>query len=368
MTAASEAGGFADATATAPVAERHRILVVDDEPAIRAVIARVLHESGHDWASAGTVADALPMLTASSYSLVLCDMTMPGGSGLELVRQLQAGFPDTPVVMVTGIDDPDIARAARELGAYGYVLKPFSATVLRIAVENALHRRRLEIDNRRHREHLAELVADRTIELRRSREETIRRLALAVALRDGETGEHIERMSLICAKVAEALGLPDARCELIRLASPLHDVGKIGIPDRILRSPESLSPEDWDLIRQHPEIGYQMLSGSGEELLDLAACIALTHHERLDGSGYPRRLRGDEIPIEGQIVSVADAYDVLTSGRVYQPAMSVAEAAEVLRRGRGTLFDAVVLDALLRTVGEETSPGRRKGSEALAAQ
>jgi putative two-component system response regulator len=263
-------------------------------------------------------------------------------------------------VMVSGVDDPGFARSAIELGASGYVVKPFTSNVLRIGVANALHRRRLEAENRRHRERLAEIVLERTVDLRaavarleeseqalrRSHEETIRRLALAVELRDGSTGAHIERMGELCARIARRLGLAPDRCELIRLASPLHDVGKIAIPDRILSKADELDGAEWEIIRTHAEIGHRMLAGSGHELLDLAAAIALTHHERLDGSGYPQRLRGDEIPVEGRIAAVADVFDALTSQRVYQPARPVDEALAILEAGRETMFDASVLDAL----------------------
>jgi putative two-component system response regulator len=240
---------------------------------------------------------------------------------------------------------------------------------LLIAIANALNRRRVEIENRHHRERLAEIVLDRTAELRetvarleesqqalrRSREEMIRRLALAVEFRDGETGAHVGRMSATCERIARRLGLPPERCELLRIASPLHDIGKIGIPDRILCTPDPLTPEDWEIVRQHPEIGHRMLAGSGQELLELAATIALTHHERVDGSGYPGGLRGDEIPIEGKIAAVADVFDALTIDRVYQPALPVDEAMEILEAGRGTHFAPDVLDALYASLDENAA-------------
>ena len=194
--------------------------------------------------------------------------------------------------------------------------------------------------------------------LRRSREETIRRLALAVEFRHGETGAHVERMSATCEVIARRLGLPPERCELIRIASPLHDIGKIKVPDRILVTPDPLTPEDWEIVREHPETGYKMLAGSGQELLELAATIALTHHERVDGSGYPHGLRGDEIPIEGRIAAVADVFDALTIDRVYQPARPVEEAMQILEAGRDTHFASDVLDALYASLAEDAEVGR----------
>jgi putative two-component system response regulator len=347
---------------------REHILAVDDEQTILRLMTLLLADAGYRCTTAESAQEARRRLAETTFELALCDMTMPEESGLDLVRHLADEYPDTPVVMVTAIDDPELARAAVELGAYGYVVKPFTANVLLIAIANALNRRRLEIENRHHRERLAEIVLDRTAELRetvarleesqqalqRSREETIRRLALAVEFRDGETGAHVERMSARCERIARRLGLPPERCELIRIASPLHDIGKIKIPDRILVTPDPLTPEDWEIVREHPEIGYKMLAGSGQELLELAATIALTHHERVDGSGYPRGLRGDEIPIEGRIAAVADVLDALTIDRVYQPARPVEEAMEILEAGRNTHFDAAVLDALYASLDEDS--------------
>ncbi len=356
------------------MAHRENILVVDDDASILRLITLLLRDEGYGCATAESVADARARLGREQFELVLCDMTMPGESGLELVREVRVEHPELAVVMVTGADDPELARTSLEIGAYGYVVKPFTPNVLTIAVANALHRRRLELENRRHRERLEEIVFERTLELhraierlraseaalQRSRAETIRRLAMAVEFRDGETGEHIERMSALCARIAAQLGLPADRCELIRAASPLHDLGKIAIPDRILLNPDPLEADEWEVMKSHAELGYRMLAGSGEELLDLAATIAWTHHERMDGSGYPRGLRGEEIPIEGRIAAVADTFDTLTSGRVYQQPLGTIEALEILRAGRERLFDPAALDALLAVLAddEETVPPR----------
>jgi putative two-component system response regulator len=358
------------------MAHRENILVVDDEQAVQRLITLLLRNEGFGCATAGSATEARERLADQKYDVMLCDVTMPGESGLELVRDVMASQRELAVVMVTGVDDPELARAALDLGAYGYVVKPFAPNTLLIAVANALHRRRLELENRRHREQLEELVFERTMELReaitrlqsseaalqRSREEAIRRLAMAVEFRDGETGEHIERMSDLCGLVARRLGLPADQCELIRLASPLHDIGKIAIPDRILLNPDPLDSDQWEVMRGHAELGYRMLAGSDEELLELAATIAWTHHERIDGSGYPRGLRGDEIPIEGRIAAVADVYDALTSGRVYQEALPQDEAIEILESGRGTLFDSAVLEAFLAELNGDTKLGARPRS------
>ena len=212
--------------------------------------------------------------------------------------------------------------------------------------------------------HTVARLTSSEVALRRSQEEMARRLSAAAEHRDGTTGRHIERVSVYCELVARKLGLDDATCESLRLASPLHDVGKIGIPDEILLKPGVLTDEERTAIERHAEIGHDMLAGSGSELLDLAATIALTHHERYDGRGYPRRLRGEAIPLEGRIVAVADVFDALTSDRVYRPAFEPSVAIGLMREGRGTQFDPAVLDAFL-ALDEEADDARasREGPE-----
>lgn len=188
------------------------------------------------------------------------------------------------------------------------------------------------------------------VDLSRSHEETIRRLAVAMELRSGETGEHASRVGALCGAIASGLGLSADRVELIQIASPLHDVGKIAIPDAILTKPGPLSAAERIVIETHAEIGHRMLHGSGQPLLDLAALMALTHHERVDGRGYPAGMAGERIPIEGRIVAVADVFDALTNERVYRPAMSVPDALAVMDEGRGSQFDRAVLGCLRRAV------------------
>ncbi|MHB1242645.1 MAG: HD domain-containing phosphohydrolase [Gaiellaceae bacterium] len=335
-----------------------RILIVDDEDQIRTLLARLLGAHGYECLTAESAAAARRALKEAHVALVLSDVNMPGESGIDFTREVLAQYPDTAVVMVTGMDDRRYADVAIELGAYGYILKPFKPNELIINVGNALRRRTLEIENRGHRERLEQTVLDRTAalrdtitqletsdaELRRLREETIRRLSWAAEFRNQETGEHIVRMSLYCALLARLAGLDVERAEMIRIASPMHDVGKIGIPDRILLKPGRLDDDERKVMEAHTEMGHRILAGSGVELLDLAAELALTHHERIDGTGYPRGLAGDEIPIEGRIVAVADVFDALTSDRVYRPAYQPGEARALMLEGRGTQFDAVLLD------------------------
>ena len=335
-----------------------RVLIVDDEDQIRTLLARLLSRHGYECDAAESAAEARRMLKETSYGLVLSDVNMPGESGLDFTREVLAQYRDTAVVMVTGLDDHSYAAVATEHGAYGYILKPFKPNELIINVGNAFRRRALEIENRGHRDRLEQTVLERTAdlrktiqqletsdaELRRLREETIRRLSWAAEFRNQETGEHIIRMSLYCALLARLAGVDKDRAEMIRIASPMHDVGKIGIPDRILLKPGRLTDDERTVMEGHAEMGHLILAGSQVELLDLAALMALTHHERIDGTGYPTGLRGDEIPLEGRITAIADVFDALTSDRVYRPAFQPDEAHTMMVGARGTHFDAELLD------------------------
>lgn len=340
------------------LAETERILIVDDEQTICTLLARLLGAHGYECVTAESASSARRHLSEGPFALLLSDVNMPGESGFDFAHEVHLDYPDTAVVLVTGVDDRRIAEAALAQGAYGYVLKPFKANELLINVANALRRRALEIENRHHRDRLEQAVLERTStlrdtiarleasegEARRLREETIRRLSWAAEFRNQETGQHIVRMSLYCALLAQLAGFDAERAELIRIASPMHDVGKIGIPDRILLKPGALTDEERQVMEAHAEMGHRILAGSNVELLDLAALLALTHHERIDGTGYPRGLAGDEIPVEGRIAAVADVFDALTSDRVYRPAYQPDEARALMLEGRGTQFDPWLLD------------------------
>jgi putative two-component system response regulator len=355
-----------------------RILIVDDEDQIRTLLARLLSAHGYECLAAESAAAARRVLNDTDVALVLSDVNMPGESGIDFSREVLAQYPDTAVVMVTGMDDRRYAEVAIELGAYGYVLKPFKPNELIINVGNALRRRALEIENRSHRERLEQTVHDRTAalrdtiaqlessdsELRRLREETIRRLSWAAEFRNQETGEHIVRMSLYCTLLARLAGLESDRAELIRIASPMHDVGKIGIPDRILLKPGRLTEDERRVMEAHTEMGHRILAGSGVELLDLAAQMALTHHERIDGTGYPAGATDDEIPVEGRICAIADVFDALTSDRVYRQAFQPDEARGMMLEGRGTQFDAGLLDLFFGSFEDVLAIRRAAGAGA----
>ena len=244
--------------------------------------------------------------------------------------------------------------------------KPFQSNEILISVTNALRRRALEIEHRGHQTHLEQMVRERTAELwnairdlettqeslRKSREETVKRLAIAAEFRDDETGRHVQRMSRYCALLAREMGADSERADTIRLASQMHDVGKLGIPDNILRKPGPLTADERKIMQKHCEIGWRILAESQSELLDVAATIALTHHEHIDGAGYPDGLSGKDIPFEGRIAAIADVFDALTTDRVYRTAMPLGRALDIMREGRGTHFDAEALDIFFEGLDE----------------
>ena len=340
-----------------------QLLVVDDDEQVRRLLGRMLAEAGYRFAEAPDARNARALLADEGFTLMLCDLQMPGESGLELLEHVVASHPDTAVVMVTGLDDRELAEAALELGAYGYIVKPFKRSEVLINVVNAIRRRDLQRAARLDQERLERMVEERTADLRsalhslesttedlrRSREETIRRLSWAVEYRDEDTGGHIERMSEYCSLLGNRLGLDE---DALRIASPMHDAGKIAVPDSILRKPGKLTAEERTVMEGHAEVGYRLLAGSGSELLELAATIALTHHEKFDGTGYPRGLAGVAIPVEGRIAAVADVFDALTSDRVYRPAFPIPVALEMMRSERERHFDPMVLDIFLQSLDE----------------
>jgi len=343
-----------------------RILIVDDEEPIRRLLGYMLKSHGYETVLASDAREARQRLEELQFALVLCDVNMPGESGMDLVRNILTQYLYTAAIMVTGLDSTVLANAALDMGAFGYVVKPFGSNEVLINVTNALRRRRLEIENKLHQDNLEDIVRTRTLalqqaltwlersekELRLSREETIQRLAIAAEYRDSATAQHIQRMSHYCELLARRYGLSSERCDLIRTASPMHDIGKIGTPDHVLLKPGKFTQDEFNVIAQHAEIGYRILAGSDAEILNVAATIALTHHERWNGSGYPRQLKGEAIPVEGRIAAIADAFDALTTARVYKPAFAFEHAVDLMSKHRGEHFDPELLDVFLASLDD----------------
>jgi putative two-component system response regulator len=334
------------------------ILVVDDEELIQDLLIRILERGGYqDVKTASSADSAAKLLAPGNFDLILTDIHMPGTSGIELLSDVHQSHPEIATLMISGANDESLAEKALSLGAYGYIIKPFRSNEVLIGVKNALRRRALELENRAYREQLEAKVELRTEDLsqaltklrlaekgvRAARTETIKRLAITGEFRDEETGRHVMQMSRYCEILARAVGVEDDLTESIREAGSLHDLGKIAIPDRILLKPGPLSEEERLVMETHAAIGHRMLSGSESPLLELAAEIALSHHEKLDGTGYPNGLAGESIPLSGRIAAIADVFDALTTDRVYRPAFPLTEAADMMKKGSGRHFDSDLL-------------------------
>jgi len=339
--------------------QRETILIVDDEDAIRKCLKRKLTMDDYQCQTAVSANNVLDMLRENTIALVLLDIRMPGKSGMELLPEIIADFPDTAVIMLSAVGDSHVAIQCMKEGAYDYIIKPFNLDRVTQSVAWALEKRRLQIARGEYQQHLEQEVVERTTELKHALEKidmvslsTIYTLSRAAEYRDENTGSHIRRMSEYCETIARRIGLDDVDVDMVVYAAPMHDVGKIGIPDRILLKPGKLDPHEWEIMKQHTTIGAQILAGSDAEFIGLAEVIALTHHEKWDGSGYPRGLRKLEIPLAGRIVAVADVFDALTSQRPYKEPFSKEESLDIIRQNRGSHFDPEVSDAFFASKEE----------------
>ncbi|MFB3855344.1 MAG: HD domain-containing phosphohydrolase [Vicinamibacterales bacterium] len=335
------------------------MLIVDDLPSNLALLPRLLSE--WNTRTAGSAAEAFSLLESIHPDLILLDIAMPGTDGFEVCRRLKADdrWRDIPVIFMTGLNTPDNETTGLALGAVDYITKPFNAAVVRARVRThlslALAGRKLLRQN----QELEERVAKRTEELAAALEqvndaamETIIRLSRAAEYKDEDTGAHVVRMGGYAAAIAARLSLPSHSVELLRRAAPLHDVGKIGIPDRILLKPGALTPEEFEVIKGHPDLGGRILAGSRSEVIRLGEVLARTHHERWNGTGYPRGLKGTEIPLPGRILAVADTFDALISRRPYKEPFSLEKSMEIVRRANGTWFDPDVVKAFFEAENE----------------
>ena len=318
-------------------------LVVDDEELVRDLVSRWLAPEGFRCAQAASVQAAWEYLEVHEVHLVTLDVRMPGGSGTELLSQIAGAYPDTSVIMMTGQDDTRTAIDSLTHGACAYLLKPVRREELVFHARRALERRQLILEKRQYTHRLEERVREQTTTIRRREEEAIHRLLSASLWRDEETGMHIRRVGLLSEVLARAAGWSVAEGEDIRLSAPMHDVGKIGIPDAILRKPGPLTPEEFRIMQTHTVIGARILAGSDSPMLKMAEEIALNHHEQWAGGGYPAGLEGYAIPESARIAAIADVYDALTHDRVYRPAMPEEKALTILQQGAGRHFDPQLL-------------------------
>ena len=327
-----------------------KLLVVDDN-AINLTLFRHLLQK-LEGAEVECIADPLAALdwcAASDPDLILLDYMMPGVNGLEFIERLRLipGRADVPVVMVTADTESDVRHRALQLGAQDFLTKPVDKVELTARVRNLLALRKSQQQLANRAEWLADEVAKATAEIAAREKEAILRLSRAAEYRDPETGSHLLRMSNYTRLIAVQLGLPLDEQQLLLEASPMHDIGKVGTPDQILLKPGRLTPEEFEVMKQHATIGYEILRDSVSPLLQCAAKLALAHHEKFDGSGYPLGLGGEAIPMHGRIVAVADVFDALTSERPYKKAWTLDAAVDFLKTNAGSHFDPACVEAFL---------------------
>jgi putative nucleotidyltransferase with HDIG domain len=331
-----------------------RILVVDDEEAIREIVSAILAAAGYTCKHAGSGMEALALLNSGEqFELMLSDLMMADLDGIGLLERSKEKFPDMPVVMVTAVHDISVALAAISNGAYDYLLKPFEREQLLKSVARALEHRRLKLENREYQTNLESLVKDRTAqlqnamtELERSYDITLQALGDALDLKDAETEGHSRRVTAFTMAIAKAMGVPREQIDVIARGAFLHDIGKMAIPDNILLKPGKLDDKEREIMREHCFHGYQMLKKI--PFLTEACEIVYSHQEHFDGSGYPRGLRGNEIPLGARIFSVADTLDAIISNRPYRPARTLEEARKEIKAWTGRQFDPEVVDVFLK--------------------
>ncbi|HEX8138031.1 MAG TPA: HD domain-containing phosphohydrolase [Pyrinomonadaceae bacterium] len=355
---------------------RSRILVTDDEPEVRNVLCELL-SSHYECLTVASAAEALALLSREHFDLVISDIMMKGMTGLEMVPHVKELAPDTLIIMISGAQTIESAIESLRAGAFDYLMKPFELQFVEAVVRRALEHRALLVAKRHYETYLGELVRQRTEELNKAfnaLEEnyrtTLKALAAALETRDAETHGHSERVVNFSLRLGQELGLSREEMRSLEFGALLHDIGKIGIPDAILRKPGPLTEDEWTRMRQHPLLGQKILRGI--EFLEGAAQVVAEHHEKWDGSGYPLGLRGREIDIKARIFAVADTFDAIVSNRVYRNGKSYDVALAELKANAGRQFDPAVVAAFERIPREEWKrlqhlPHTRQGSHPRTA-
>ena len=340
-----------------PITASPRILIVDDEAEITEILADLLSED-YECLRAGSAEQAIAELRVNRFQLVISDITMPGMSGLEMIPHIKTLSPETVVVMISGMQTVESAIGALRLGAFDYLMKPFDLRQVEAVVKRALEHYDLVVAKQRYENHLEELVEQRTAELDRALNSlegayrsTLKALTAALETRDSETHGHSERVVSYSLRLGREYGLNSEQMKSLEFGLLLHDIGKIGVPDSILRKPAKLTEEEWVRMREHPVHGQQILRGI--EFLQGAARVVAQHHEQWDGTGYPLGLRSEDIDINARIFAVADAFDAITSDRVYRRGKSYEAAAQELDDWAGRQFDPKVVEAFHRVPKED---------------
>ncbi|MHB8262971.1 MAG: HD domain-containing phosphohydrolase [Acidimicrobiales bacterium] len=347
------------------------VLVVDDEPSNVILISNILHRHGFDKVKGITHADlVVAEILETNPDTVLLDVHMPGIDGLTLLRQIRSATADQPflpVIVLTADTSAQLRLDALEAGATDFITKPFDGTEVALRVRNCVEQRDLHLQVRAHSAVLEARVRERTAELQRSHNEieqahddTLKMLHLISEYRDDDTHGHTLRVGHSSALLAMEAGMDKSYVDVMRQAAPLHDIGKVGIADIILLKPGSLTKEEFTAIKDHPTMGASVLAQGRSDILKMAHTVALTHHERWDGTGYPRCIQQNQIPFEGRLVGITDVFDALTHARPYKPAWSVDRAVEEMVNGRATHFDPALLDLFLENIvdklSDETTP------------
>ena len=326
---------------------KEKILIVDDEEAIRSLFVEALSGLGYRCDVAVNGLECLAKYYESNdYDVVLLDVQMPELGGIETLKKLKSYAPDLSIIIVSASRDIDNVRTALKEGAYDYIFKPFNVNDVQAVIRRAVERAQLIKENKDYQLNLEKKVENQTQELVKLYSGTLQAMILALDLRESETGYHSYRVTEYALTLGRHMELSESQLSMLAKGALLHDIGKIGVPDSILLKPGKLTEEEWEIMRKHAELGYMMLKKI--EFLEDSALIVHTHHEHFDGSGYPNGLSGKDIPLGARIFSIVDAFDAMTSKRIYRDEISINEAIERIKKDSGTQFDPEIVDVFVK--------------------